>query len=105
MSDRGIRILKFKPFNGDGVLKGWADVHIIHTRLTIFDCPACSSDDKRWVNLPGKPMVDRDGNVLRDAKGKVRYAISAAFDDISIQRRFSEAAAQALDEFQPGWDR
>ncbi|MCG5485999.1 MAG: hypothetical protein KK482_20130 [Sinorhizobium meliloti] len=105
MSGRGIRILKFKPFPGNGVLKGFADVYIAATRLKIFDCPACASDGKRWVNLAGKPMIDRDGIALRDDRGKIRYAISAAFDDPSIQRRFSEAAVQALDEFAPGWDK
>ncbi|MBL3684366.1 hypothetical protein F2981_12155 [Sinorhizobium meliloti] len=72
MSDRGIRILKFKPFPGNGVLKGFADVYIAATRLKIFDCPACASDGKRWVNLAGKPMIDRDGIALRDDRGKIR---------------------------------
>lgn len=102
--DGGVAVLSFKPYTGGGVLRGWCDVHVIPWRFRIIGCPASSNGERRWVGLPGKPMTDRDGQPLRDDKGKVRYSTFASFDDVAILRRFSDSACQALDVYLPGWD-
>lgn len=101
----GISVIAFKPYDAGGVLKGWADLHIVGWHFRILGCPASCNGDKRWVGLPGKPMTDRDGAALRDDSGKVRYVAFASFDDRDTLRRVSDAACAALDAYQPGWDR
>jgi hypothetical protein len=47
---------------GDGIALDLAD-------LTIHQ-----SGEKRWVGWPAKPLIDRDGQVMRHENGKVRYS-------------------------------
>ena len=59
---------------------------------------------RRTVGLPGKPMIDREGLPLRDESiGKLRYIGFAAFDDMELLWRFSDAAVSALDADYPAW--
>ena len=81
--------LSFKPYDAGGVMRGWADLHVVPWHFKIFGCPCSCNGERRWVGLPGKPMTDRDGVPLRDeATGKVRYVSFAAFDDKELLHRF-----------------
>jgi hypothetical protein len=49
-------------------LLGFADVLLTQTHLKIYDCAIHEKNGRRWVSLPGRPMVDREGVVLRDER-------------------------------------
>jgi hypothetical protein len=47
---------------GDGLVLDLADL-TVHRR-----------DGKSWLGWPAKPLIDRDGQVMRHDNGKVRYS-------------------------------
>jgi hypothetical protein len=47
---------------GDGLILELADL-AVHRR-----------DGKSWLGWPAKPLIDRDGQVMRHENGKVRYS-------------------------------
>jgi hypothetical protein len=50
------------------------------THLKIRDCAIHEKNGRRWAQLPGRPMIDRDGVALRDEDGKTKYARILEFD-------------------------
>jgi len=46
--------------------------------------------------MPGKALVDRDGQPLRDAKGKPRFSPVLEWEDRDAQSRFSDAVVAAV---------
>lgn len=96
----GLTCLAFHSVH-TGTLKGFADFHIIGWHLRIFGCTCHCLGDSRWVQLPSKPLIDKDGQALRHVEtGKIRYVPILAFDDNDV---LSDAACLALDASHPGW--
>jgi hypothetical protein len=63
----------------------------------LHDCSLHQSGEKRWVGLPGKPVLDKDGKVLITAKtGKRSYSVCISIPDVAIRDRFQEAALAAV---------
>jgi hypothetical protein len=60
---------KFVPLER-GALRGFADLEL-DSGLVIHDARLMESSGKRWVNLPGKPQLDRDKNLVRGANGMI----------------------------------
>jgi hypothetical protein len=52
--------------------------------------------DKVWVPPPARPMVDSNGAVMRDAKGKVRYSAVIRFANHACQRQWSERVIRTV---------
>ena len=68
----GIEVTEFRP-QRSGALLGFATVEIAAIGLTVRDCPVLESGGRRWVNLPGRPVVDRDGRAkTEDGKRVLR---------------------------------
>ena len=101
----GVPCINFQPFES-GTLRGFGDFHIVGWHFRVFGCSCHVQNDRRWVGLPGKPLLDRAGQVQRDEDtGKIRYVPVIGFDDKDLLHRFNDAAVAALDAYQPGWDR
>jgi hypothetical protein len=80
-------------------LRGFATVKLRNGHL-VHDVVAHSSNGGAWAALPSKPMIDRDGRVMRDAgSGKIKYAPVLEWPDQATSERFS-AAVVALVEAQ-----
>jgi hypothetical protein len=77
-------------------LRGFADVLLTQTYLRIRDVAVHEKDGRRWVSLPARPMIDRDGAVLRDEQGKTRYAPILEFTDREASDEFSRACIAAV---------
>jgi hypothetical protein len=77
-------------------LRGFADVLLEQTHLKIRDCAIFEKDGRRWVMLPGRPMLDRDGVALRDEDGKPKYARILEFDTREAGDEFSRAVIAAV---------
>jgi hypothetical protein len=86
-------------------LLGFADVLLEQTHLRIHDCAIFEKNGRRWVMLPGRPMIDRDGVALRDEDGKPKYARILEFDTREAGDEFSRACiAAVLERFPAAFD-
>jgi hypothetical protein len=54
-----------------------------------------------WASPPSKPMIDRDGVVMKDQRGKVRYVPLIEFASKEIRDRWSAAVIAAMREAHP----
>lgn len=100
MSAPGIEIVEWKSMRRNSLL-GFATVRL-RMGLIIADITIHSSNGKRWASLPSRPMVDRDGNAMRDrATGKIRYSPILNWSDRDTADRFSAAVITALEAAHP----
>jgi hypothetical protein len=90
-----VRVEAFKPLRSN-TLFGFADLVIPEMRLCIRDTSVHESHGKRWVGLPAKPQIDRDGVVRRDERGKILYAAVLQFTDRVAGDAFSARSIEAL---------
>jgi hypothetical protein len=66
-------------------------------RLEIRDVAIHVKNDSRWAQLPAKPMIDKDGVVLRDREtGEIAYATILDFDSRATRDAFSHAVIDAV---------
>src|SRR5215469_6179027 len=69
-------------------LRGFASVKLPNG-LVINDVVLGKTSGRRWALLPSKPMVDRNGEPIRDAEGKMRYAAILEWGSKELQQEFS----------------
>jgi hypothetical protein len=94
-----ITLLDFKPVRRN-TLVGFAKVRIGRT-LIFNDVPVNISQGRRWASLPSKPLIDREGQALRDLSGKVRYQPIAEWTDRDVRDAFSDAVCDAVERDYP----
>jgi hypothetical protein len=80
---------------------GFVDLLILELRLRIREATVHESHGKRWIGLPAKPQVGRDGSARRDDRGKVTYTAVLQFTDREVGDAFSARALEALLERYP----
>ena len=86
-------------------LHGFADVLLERTHLRIHDVALHEKNGRRWAQLPGRPMIDRDGVALRDENGKTKYARILEFETREASDDFSRACiAAVLAQFPAAFD-
>jgi hypothetical protein len=91
-----VQVEAFKPHRSNS-LHGFVDVTIPELKLKIRELTVHESHGKRWVGLPGKPMVNsRDCEVLADDRGKPRYVPVRQFIDRRIGDAFGDRVIEAL---------
>jgi hypothetical protein len=72
-----------------GALVGRAKV-LLPNGLEIADIAVFAKEHRRWATLPAEPMRDRDGQVLKNADGKIKYRSLLKWRDKALQDAFSE---------------
>jgi hypothetical protein len=82
-------------------LRGFADLLIPELRLRIREVSVHESHGKRWIGLPARPQVGRDGAARRDDRGKIAYIPTLQFTDREVGDAFSARALEALLERYP----
>ena len=92
-----IRCIKFTPLER-GALRGFCDL-AFDSGLVVHDCTLMESNGRRWVNLPGKPQLDREKNIMRGEDGKVVYAPVLSIPDRARRDAFTAQALAAVDAF------
>jgi hypothetical protein len=97
-----VGIVEFRPLRRN-TLVGFATVRINELKLVIKDVAIHSKGEAgRWVQLPSKPQLDKDGVQFRDARtGKPVYASILEFQDYATRAAFSHAVIAALLDFAP----
>lgn len=87
-------LLGWRPL-AKGSLRGFAKVRLGRA-LVIHDIPVLHSSGRAWVSMPAKPLVDRDGQPMRDSKGKQRYSPLLEWAERDASDRFSAAVVEAI---------
>jgi hypothetical protein len=91
----------WRPFERN-TLTGFANFHISALGLTIQDCAVHQKGDQAWVQLPAKPRLDTDRNLVRNPQsGKVEYTKVLSFEDKTMAQQFRTAAVKALLKREP----
>jgi hypothetical protein len=90
-----IRIENFKPWRSN-TLHGFLDIVIPELRLRIREATVHESFGKRWVGLPAKAQITREGTVRRDERGKTAYSAVLQFTDRGTSNAFSQRVIDAL---------
>jgi hypothetical protein len=76
-------------------LAGFAEVRL-PSGMILHDVGIHIAGASAWASLPGKPMLDRNGVVLRDDRGKIKYSRVITFANKELRDRFSEAIIEAI---------
>ena len=76
-------------------LRGFAWVRL-PSGLILHDTAIHERDGKAWASPASKPMLSRDGTVVRDAAGKTQYVPIITFASREIRDRFSAAVINAM---------
>jgi hypothetical protein len=72
------------------------------TGIALHECSVHEKAGKRWVGLPGKPQIDREGQQRKDPKtGKALYTPIVEIAK-STRERFQAAALEAIDKLLGG---
>ncbi len=83
-------------------LKGFADFYLSEISLSVRDCAVHQKGNQAWIQLPAKPRLDGDRNLIRDAQtGKIKYTKVLGFEDRAQADAFRDAAIAALMKREP----
>ena len=94
-----IRILDWRPMR-KGSLLGFAKVEL-SSGMIISDVTILTGERGSWASPPSKPMIGRDGTVLTDDKGKVRYSPIVEFNSKETRSRWSGVVIEAMRSAHP----
>lgn len=95
MSKFTVTVENWKPMRSN-TLFGFVDIVVPELHLRVKECTAHESHGKRWVGLPAKPQITRDGVVRRNENSKVVYTAILQFTDRATSDAFSERVIAAL---------
>jgi hypothetical protein len=83
-----LQLLTFKPVRRN-TLRGFAEVRL-PSGLIITDIVVGEAGGRQWALLPSKPMLDRDGNPMREESGKLRYSPVVEWATPALRDEFSK---------------
>lgn len=89
-----VKILDWREMRRNSLL-GFAKVEL-PSGMVISDVTILSGEHGPWASPPSKPMVGRDGAVLKDAAAKVKYQAIIEFASKDIRTRWSDAVIAAM---------
>ena len=87
-----LRVCDWSPLEGNPSLVGFA---VIATPSDLV-LPIFRGSDGYSAGMPSRPQLDRNGNILRKANGKVDYAACVGFATRHVRDRWSRQVIEAL---------
>jgi hypothetical protein len=90
-----IIVLDWRPCERN-TLKGFCKIKVPAWGLVIDGVAVHAKEDRKWAQLPARPQVDKDGNVIREDDGKIKYAKILEFDNKRKAWDFSDAVVEAV---------
>jgi hypothetical protein len=94
-----IRILGWRELRRNSLL-GFARIES-PSGMIISDVTVLTGERGPWASPPSKPMVGKDGSVLRDSNDKVKYQPVIEFTSREVRDRWSSAVIEALRQAHP----
>ena len=95
-----VKVEDFRRWRSN-TLRGFCTVRIQEVRLRIIDLTVHQSHGRRWVSLPAKPQIDKDGVARRDDFGKIQYTTVIQFVGRDVADAFSNRVLEELLEVHP----
>jgi hypothetical protein len=95
MPKLSVRIEHFKPLRSN-TLYGFADFVLPEVHLRVREATVHQLGSSRWIGLPARPQIDRDGVARRDERGKILYAAVLQFTDRIAADAFAARSIEAL---------
>jgi DNA-binding cell septation regulator SpoVG len=89
-----LKILAWHPTPRNSLL-GFARV-ALPSGMIVHDVTILKGEHGPWASPPSKPMVSRDGTVMKDDAGKVRYTPIIEFTSKEIRTRWSNSVIEAM---------
>lgn len=89
-----IRVIDWSP-RRSGALRGFATIET-PSGLVFHETGVFEQGGRWWAAPASKPMVGRDGTVLKDERGKVRYAPVVTFTEKGRRDLWSASVVEAL---------
>ena len=89
-----IQVRDWRPLR-KGSLLGFAKIEF-PSGMIIADVTVLAGERGAWASPPSKPMIGRDGVVMKDDSGKIRYSPIIEFSSKEVRQRFSEGIVAAL---------
>jgi len=88
------KILDWRPLCKNSLL-GFAKVEL-PSGMVLVDVTILTGERGPWASPPSKPMVGRDGVVMKDAGGKTKYVPVIEFTSKEVRDRWSAAVVDAM---------
>jgi hypothetical protein len=82
-------------------LRGFATVRL-PSGMVLSDVGIHYDSGKYWAAVPSKAMISRDGTLIKDVNGKIRYAPIISFASKELRDKFSQAVIAAVESSHPG---
>lgn len=95
----GFVVESFTPMAKNSLI-GFATVRA-PSGLVFHDVGVHRKNDSARASLASKPMINRNGFVMKDGEGRVRYTPVVSFSDKMVRTRWSNAVVAALEEQRP----
>ena len=89
-----VKILDWRPLPKNSLL-GFAKIEF-PSGMVIADVTVLTSERGPWALPLSRPMLNRDGVVIKDEAGKIRYSPFIEFTSKEIRNRWSDAVIQAM---------
>ena len=84
----GVTIRDWRPV-ARGALLGFARVEL-PSGMIISDVTILSGSSGHWASPPSRPQIGKDGTVVKDDAGKIRYSPIIEFRDKVTRNRWSD---------------
>lgn len=85
----------WRPLRRGSTLLGFAAISLPNG-LLIDGISIHRRGERRWAQLPRRPMLDADGLALRDEGGKIRYASQLRWATHGLSARFGQRVIQLV---------
>lgn len=89
-----MKILDWREMRRNSLL-GFAKVEFA-SGLIIADVTILTGERGPWASPPSKPMVSRDGTVMKDESGKICYVPIIEFTSKDIRNKWSGSIIEAM---------
>lgn len=98
LQDRlGLLLREWRAIPNAGALLGRATAELPMVGLVISDVAVFSKDGRFWAQLPAEPQRGRDGEIIKDERGKTKYRSALRWRDRDLQDRFSRELIEAIE--------
>jgi hypothetical protein len=96
-----VHVEEFTP-RCSNTLRGFVTIIVPELKLRIIrDLSVHEKGSSRWVALPAKPQLGRDGAARRGEDGRPKYDPILEFTDSKTRNAFGHRVIEALLEFAP----